>query len=52
MLIQIESGDAKSKRKVEVTEDCKTLAKFTAENLADAHKKIKLGRTEGWDKIK
>lgn len=52
MEINIESGDAKSKRKVEVTQDGKTLAKFTADDIADAHKKIKLGRKEGWGKIK
>jgi len=52
MLIEIESGTAKSKRKVRVTEDGKKLAEFTAANLADAHKKLAKGRKDGWDTVK
>lgn len=48
MIIQIESGDAQSKRKVTVTPDEGEPYSFTAENIKEAHKVLKVQRAEGW----
>lgn len=52
MLIQIESVAKDGPRKVAVTPDDGEPFEFIAVNLADAHKTLKAGRTDGWDTIR
>lgn len=52
MLIQIESGDAKSPRKVHIETDEGESYDFTAPCLAEAHKAIKKARADGWETLK
>lgn len=52
MLIQIESSTKDSPRIVEITPDDGEPFSFKADNLADAHKKLKAARKDGWDTLR
>jgi len=52
MLIQIESGDAKSPRTVRIEPDDGESLEFTAKTIAEAHKMIAQGRKDGWDSLR
>jgi len=49
MKITISSG--KDPRTVTVEDEGLEPVSFKADSLTDAHKKLKLGREEGWDKV-
>jgi hypothetical protein len=52
MKITISSGDPKDARDVTVEDDGMEPVSFKADNLADAHKKLKHGLKEGWDGLR
>ena len=52
MLINIESGDKDSKRKVRIEPDGEEPFEFQADSLSEAHKAIKQARKDGRDTLR
>jgi len=51
MKITISSGGHDDPRHVTVEDESGKLASFKADSLNEAHKALKIGRTEGWEAV-